>query len=238
MRIAVCDDSAFDRALLVELLQQHLAQRSLPVEIVQYDNGVNLLCDMEEEAWFDIVFLDIYMNDVLGIDVARKLRALRYNGEIIFLTASSDFAVDSYDVAAAGYLLKPISVEKLCLFVDRIIQNFDANTYQVRNRSKVVRIPFREILFVESSNSKCILHREGGESYTIYKRLGEIELELTDPRFLRCHQSFLVNMDFIQRMEKQFLLTTGDTVLVRQHDLRSIRQTYLDYVAHKGSVTG
>lgn len=233
MRIAVCDDSSFDRELIIDLLQHYFSRKSLSCELVQYENGVNLLCDIEEDAWFDIIFLDIYMNDILGIDVARKLRALQYNGEIIFLTSSSDFAVDSYDVAAAGYLLKPISVGKLCLFMDRVIQNFDASTYQVRQRSKVIRIPFREIMFVESSNSKCILHREGGSTYTMYKRLSEVENALNDGRFLRCHQSYLVNMDFIQLVEKQFLLVTGDIVLIRQRDLKTIRQTYLDYVSGK-----
>ena len=69
----------------------------------------------------------------------------------------------------------------------------------------------------------------------VYKRLSEIEHELQDGRFLRCHQSYLVNMDFIQLTDKQFVLTTGDTVLIRQRDLKAIRQCYLDYVSGKGT---
>ena len=65
--------------------------------------------------------------------------------------------------------------------------------------------------------------------YTIYKKLSEIEQALTDRRFLRCHQSFLVNMRYIAKADKQFELTTGDVVLIRQRSLREIRQTYLDY---------
>ena len=235
MRIAVCDDSSFDRELISELLHPYFFKNSLPCEVTAYDSGINLQYDVEEGSWFDIVFLDIYMGDLLGIDVARRLRRLGFEGEIIFLTASADFAVDSYDVAAAGYLLKPVSVEKLYFFMDRIIQNFDENTYPLRQRSMVIRIPYREILFVESSNSKCILHRDGGRSYVVYKRLSEIEHELQDGRFLRCHQSYLVNMDFIQLTDKQFVLTTGDTVLIRQRDLKAIRQCYLDYVSGKGT---
>lgn len=236
MRIAVCDDSFMDRELITNLLQHYFSEKSIRYELVEYDNGINLVCDIEEGDWFDVIFLDIYMHDLLGIDVARKLRANRFTGEIIFLTASSDFAVDSYDVAAAGYLLKPHSLEKLYQAMDRITRHLDMNTYQIRQRSKVIRVPYNEILYVESCNSKCVLHRKGSCSYVIYKRLTEIEAEFADSRFLRCHQSYLVNMDYIQQVDRQFLLTTGDSVLIRQRDLKAIRQTYLDYVSSKAKL--
>ena len=233
MRIAICDGCSFDRELFADMLHDYFAGQPIRYELEQYENGSSLICDIEEGAWFDVVFLDIYMNDLLGIDVARRLRAQQYDGEIVFLTASSDFAVDSYDVGAAGYLLKPHSLERLGKVMDRILQRFDIGTYQIRQRSMVVRIPFYEILYVESSNSKCILHRKDGNSYVIYKRLGEIEDELNEERFLRCHQSYLVNMDYIQQVDKQFTLTTGDTVLIRQRDLKVIREAYLGYVASR-----
>ena len=114
MHIAVCDDSAFDRELIVELLHIYFAQKPFQYKLAQYNSGINLVCDVEDGCWFDIIFLDIYMNGLLGIDAAHKLRALGFDGAIIFLTASADFAVDSYDVAAAGYLLKPHSFDKSC----------------------------------------------------------------------------------------------------------------------------
>ncbi len=173
------------------------------------------------------------MNDLLGIDAARKIRSLHYNGQIVFLTSSPDFAVDGYDVEAAGYLLKPLSQDKLSRVMARILLNSDSGIYQVRQRSNVIQIPYHDILFVESRNSKCILHRNGGVTYTIYKHLSQIEEELSDIRFLRCHQSYLVNMDYIDQVDKQFHLNSGDTVLIRQRDLRAIRQSYLDYLKLK-----
>ena len=192
-------------------------------------------------AWFashphpDIVFLDIYMEKMLGIDVARELRRLHYAGEIVFLTATSDFAVDSYEVQAGGYLLKPHSYEKLCMVMDRVLSACDINTYQIQRRGVVTRIPYHEILYVESRNTRCLLHRKGGGTYTMYKKLGEIEEELYDPRFLRCHQSYLVNMAYVQNADHQFTLFTGDIVLIRQRNLKEIRNRYLDYLKQKTS---
>ncbi len=238
VRIAICDDSSLDREMICELVRSCFAQRRLRPEIVPYESGINLADDIEDGVWYDILFLDIYMTDHLGIDIAHKLRALGYEGQIVFLTASPDFAIDSYDVTAAGYILKPISVDKLNMVLTRIAKNFDEATYPLRQRSKVVRVPLEEILFVESSNTKCILHRQGGEEYTIYKRLDEIESELNDRRFLRCHQSYLVNMDHIRQADKTFVLSSGDEVTIRQRDMKAIRQAYLDYAASSGRRAG
>lgn len=230
MRIAVCDDSSLDRELFVALLHHYFVNKPISNEIIQYENGVDLLHDVEDDMWFDIVFLDIYMNDLLGIDVAHKLRSLGYRGHIIFLTATADFAVDSYEVEALGYLLKPLSFEKLSHVMDRAIRAMTTNTYLVKNHSKIIRVPYHEILYAESMNSKCIMHCCNDQSYVIYKRLTTIEHELNDKRFLRCHQSYLVNMDHIHQVDSQFTLVTGDTVAIRQRDLKSIRQAVLHYL--------
>ena len=230
MRIAVCDDSSLDRDLFVALLHHYFVNKPISKEIIQYENGVDLLHDVEDDMWFDIVFLDIYMNDLLGIDVAHKLRSLGYRGHIIFLTATADFAVDSYEVEALGYLLKPQSFEKLSQVMDRAIRTMTTNTYLVKNHSKIIRVPYHEILYAESMNSKCIMHCCNDQSYVIYKRLTTIEHELNDKRFLRCHQSYLVNMDHIHQVDSQFTLVTGDTVAIRQRDLKSIRQAVLHYL--------
>ena len=235
MHIAVCDDSAFDRELIVELLHIYFAQKPFQYKLAQYNSGINLVCDVEDGCWFDIIFLDIYMNGLLGIDAAHELRALGFDGAIIFLTASADFAVDSYEVQAGGYLLKPHSYEKLCMVMDRVLSACDINTYQIQRRGVVTRIPYHEILYVESRNTRCLLHREGGGTYTMYKKLGEIEEELYDPRFLRCHQSYLVNMAYVQNADHQFTLFTGDIVLIRQRNLKEIRNRYLDYLKQKTS---
>ena len=230
MRIAVCDDSSLDRELFVALLHHYFVNKPISKEIIQYENGVDLLHDVEDDMWFDIVFLDIYMNDLLGIDVAHKLRSLGYRGHIIFLTATADFAVDSYEVEALGYLLKPQSFEKLSQVMDRATREMTTNTYQVKSHAKIIRVPYHEILYAESMNSKCIMHCCNDQSYVIYKRLTDIEHELNDARFLRCHQSYLVNMDHIHQVDSQFTLVTGDTVAIRQRDLKSIRQTVLHYL--------
>lgn len=233
IRIAICDDSTMDREIIASLLGQYFEDKSIVYQMDPFENGMDMIHEIVDGQIYDIVFLDIYMDKMLGIDVARKLRSIDFSGEIIFLTATSEFAVDSYDVEAGGYLLKPHSYEKLSTVMNRVLENFDINTYQIKSRNRVARIPYNEILYVESSNTKCIFHCQNDKKYTVYKKLGKIEEELNDPRFLRCHQSYLVNMSCIQHVDSHFTLFTGDTVMIRQRSLREIRSKYLSYIDHK-----
>ena len=236
MRIAICEDNEIHRDILEHLLNRYFSERPIHFELVPYQYGMNFLNDMEEGAYFDMAFLDIYMEDTMGNQIAHQLRAMGYQGEIVFLTASSDFAIEGYDVDASGYLLKPLDYGKLEMVMDRITRNIAPSTYQIRQRSTVTKLSYHEILYIESSNSKCILHTESGGAYTVYKTLNTIEKELGDRRFLRCHQSFLVNMDHIKQIGKQFLLSNGDYVPIRQRGVKAVRQAYMDYIVSTSAV--
>ena len=238
MLIGVCDDSSLDRDIIADFLGNYLSEKGIEHSINIYENGSNLIYDVQDGTLLDVIFLDIYLeNGEMGIEVARKLRQNNYCGKIVFLTASADFAIDSYEVEASGYLLKPHSYEKLCSVMDRIVKNItsDVKTYNISVRGGIVRIPHKNITYIESNNSKCILHTSKNEEYTVYKRLSEIEQELNDSCFLRCHQSFLVNMNYIQRADKEFTLINGDTVSIRQRNLKAIKQVYLNYLKEKES---
>lgn len=233
VNIAVCDDSSLDRKLITDLLKDYFSGKSVSYDVIEYENADALIYEIEDGKFFDIVFLDIYMDGMLGMDAARRMREIGYENDIIFLTASSDYAVDSYDVKASGYLLKPHSFEKLKMVMDRIVKSFDEDVYPVKHRSSIIRVPLNDITFVESINSKCIVHTVGGKEYPVYKRLGDIEQELNDSRFLRCHRSFLVNMNYIVGVDKQFELSTGEIVLIRQKSLKDIKEQYFKYTGER-----
>lgn len=233
MRIAICDDSMIDRNVIRDFLHTYMTERSVPHAMTEYENGMNLVYDIEEGCYYDLVFLDIFMDQILGMDIARKLRSVGYTGKIVFLTSTAEFAVDSYEVEASGYLLKPHDYEKLRSLLNRIIDRTNIGQFQVSVRNTIYSIPFAEIVYVESRNNVCILHRSDGSEYTLYKKLSEVEAQLNDNRFLRCHQSYLVNMSYVAKADKQFELTTGDVVLIRQRSQKEIRKVYQEF-ASKG----
>ena len=110
IRIAICDDLYNERNMIQSLLTSiQNEEQKLEFNITQYEEGEALLMDMEENlSEFDLVILDIYMDGINGMETARKIRENDINIPIVFLTASPDFALESYDVNAFGYLLKPV----------------------------------------------------------------------------------------------------------------------------------
>ncbi len=229
MNIAICDNDVTAENSLENLLEFYFLNKTISYRINQYSNASELLYEVEDGRNYNIIFLNMIMDGMLGIDTAKILRKINYNGEIIFLSENSEYAVESYDVNAVGYILKPIDYEKLCLSMERAIRNINVETYLIRRRNSFITVPYDEITYIESSNSKCILHRSNGDVYVIYKKLSEIEVELNDKRFLRSHQSYIVNMDYIVQATNQFELSTGEVVLIRQRNIREIRSAYLDY---------
>ena len=210
LRIAICDDSEIEREFLSDYLKEYCGLRAIPYQCIPFESGEALWYEVCDGEWYDIVVLDIYMEPSLGIDVARRLRDRAYPGTILFCTGTLDFAPQSFEVGAAGYLLKPYSWATFVRTMDRVTAAILDGTYPVKCRT---------------------LHRTGGESHTIYKKLGEIERELDAPCFLRCHRSYLVNMNYIRSVGADFTLSSGDTVLIRKRDLRAIRQAYHDYIS-------
>ena len=237
MYIAICDDSPVDREIIGMMLRDFAAKRSVHLDITEYNSGINLINDIEEGRCFSIIFMDIYMDEMLGIDAAHRLREnIHYEGDIVFLTATSKFAVDSYEVNASGYLVKPLSYEKVFAVMDKILSSYKSRTYLIRRHSSIIHIPIDEILYIDSDNNKCLLHRKDGRNYTIYKKLDEIQEELPSSHFLRCHQSYLVNMDYIRSADKDFEMINGDVVSIRQRDIKRIRSVYFDYISLKNDI--
>ncbi len=132
--IAVCDDNLSDREIIRQQLSIYFSDRFIEYNIDSYENGVNLIYSIEDGEYYDIIFLDMYMDKLNGIQVAEKLRNMNYKGKIIFLTATSKYAVESYDVEASGYLVKPHDIDKISMVLDRVLSNYEnVHTYQIKN---------------------------------------------------------------------------------------------------------
>lgn len=230
MRFAISGNNKIEHEIINDMLTQYFSEKPIGFNLSCFNSGTNLIYDVEDDGIYDVIFLDSYMEDMLLIDAAKRLRSIGFDGKIILMSSNCECAIDGYDIEASGYLLKPYTFERLETILDRILLNLHKSTLSVCHHSNLINIPINEILFAESNNTKCIIHRSIGVNYTVYKRLNEIEEELSDCRFLRCHQSYLVNMDYISRADREFELTTGDIVNIRQREIKKIRQKYFDYV--------
>lgn len=229
-KIIICDDVEMERQMLHELLLLYFEETKDDVTILEYESGESLLADIEEgylEA--DLLFLDIYMKEMNGMEVARRLRETNHNGPIVFLTASRDFAIESYEVQASGYILKPFDVEKIRELTGRLLKREQRRRVEIRSKRQY-RYPYiDEIMYAESEAHMIWIHLRDGSEIVAQEKLGDLEERISERRFLRCHQSYLVNMDYIRDAEDGFVLKNGTNIPIRVRGRKEILESYHEY---------
>ncbi len=230
-RILICEDNAEELRILQNALTEFFSQNSHlgEPEYVTYSCGEDFLSTGDIDG-FDIAFLDIYMKEINGMGVAKALRKTDSKVRIIFLTTSIDFAIDSYDVQASGYLLKPLQVEKMQSLLLKILQDRPRPKLAVKHRKELRYLFYDDIIYAESRGRNLTIHLNNRPTITINEKLDILQATLKSPRFLRCHQSFLVNMDYVIDVDDaMFILSNKETVLIRQRDYAKMKSEYHKY---------
>lgn len=232
--IVICDDSKNDRDLLKDMLTAYFEEIEEKITIQEYESGEALLADAEEGyLQTDLIFMDIHMKGITGMNAARKLRELRYKMPIVFLTADERYAIESYEVEASGYLTKAFSEEKIKQTLQRIFKLHLKKRIPVKSKRQQ-RYPFvDEIMYIESDKHQVVVHMIDGSEIATTEKLGDIETKINDLRFLRCNQSYLVNMECIADVKEDFILVDGTQIPIRVRGRKNMLDIYEAYFMKK-----
>jgi len=232
--IAVCEDQKNDRQSLLECLYAELDRLRICAEILSYESSEALLAAAQKLS-FQIYFLDILMVKTNGVEAARTLRARGMEAAIVFVTSSRDYFAEGFEVGAVHYLVKPYKKTDVRVALERCIKQVGKTERYIEimvNREKR-RILLSELIWAESKDKVCWLHLKSGEVRS-YIQLDELQQLLCDPRFLRCHRSFLINMDLVNRVDKNCFYTIDDEQIpMRQAERASLRENYENYLFEK-----
>ena len=174
-----------------EILQHHL-QKIDSIEVVaNCKNALEAFSVLNTKA-IDLIFLDINMPDISGLSFAK---AIGKDTKIIFTTAYREYAIDGFDLQAVDYLLKPISLERLIQAVQKFqseqAPNITQNFLFVRSDRKMVKVNFDEILYIESLSDYLKIYTTN-KLITIRETISNLEIQLPEQGFIRCHRSFIV----------------------------------------------
>lgn len=204
MKVAICDDESGFLDELELKLRKYSNEKSINIQIERFDSGNKFLNVYTEHKDFDIIFLDIQMPGINGIELAKILRKNNDKVSIVFTTSLIQYALDGYRVCAMRYLMKPLAYSKLKRELDEIVlavAEASANFIVIKNDNGVYKIFFEDILFIETSGRNTMVHLKSNEEILSYKTLKYYEQQL-DYRFFRCHSGYLVNMEQISKVEK------------------------------------
>lgn len=120
-RIAVCEDNEIERTLLLEMIRALAREKELKIELEGFSSGEELIAKFMQQR-YDILFLDILMKQLDGIETGKAIRRMDAKTEIIYCTSSSDFAIEAYEVHARGYLLKPYKPDKIGEIIEKYVK--------------------------------------------------------------------------------------------------------------------
>ncbi len=229
MQIAIVEDREDDRRCLCTLLEQYWAAQGIIPELSLFSSGEEILSQFTAKQ-FQCVFLDICMGGIDGMETARALHRLDRTCKLIFCTTSPDYAVASYEVRAAYYLVKPVTLNQLADAMDAAFsESFQTNPrLSVHCKGHELLLDFSDICFVDCSDRKTCIHLPERLLYVDEPVNDVISRLIADERFLLCNRNTAVNMEHIALVEDyDFRLKNHNTVPIRQRGRAAVKKDFL-----------
>ncbi len=236
IKIAICDDCMESMLKLNQLILEYSSENTITdeLEIFQYENGMDLIKQLDEGKYFDIFLLDIIMPNFNGMEIATHIRSLNQVAKIIFLTSSPEFAVESYSVSAFNYLLKPIQKNILFSTLDKAFSNIRSSLNEyiiVKTQSGLLKVFYNELIYIEVINRSIYFNLKNGDIIKSLNSIQNIETPLlADRRFIKPHRSYIVNLDYVINLSKEGITTINNKhILVSRIAYKKIKEAYLNY---------
>ncbi|MDE6662862.1 MAG: LytTR family DNA-binding domain-containing protein [Lachnospiraceae bacterium] len=200
INIAVCDDEKFMSEIIKKMAEDFFRKKNTDISVAEYSSGEELL---KSDERIDILFLDIGMQGMDGIETAGRLRAHGYKGFLIFITVLKEMVFRSFEVEPFDYLVKPVQEVDFEKTMERLFSSMRGGLAPEKENLLVQKgyesniISFQDIICCEIIDRKVYLYLVSGEVIDYYERIENLEKKL-DKRFFRCHRSYLINLNHLK----------------------------------------
>lgn len=233
LRVAVCDDNSDFLDQSINFIERWSEQSKTPLEIFRFDNGDELI-QKSTAVPIDIIFLDIIMPFLNGMDTAKEIRQTNRSVKLIFLTSSPEFALESYSVKAHDYLLKPITYEKIKTILDEC--NHDLNKEPKHIVFKTAfgyqKLFYYDIEYAEAQGKRVTFYLRSGETvnavepfYSFVKRFENCN------DFFKCHRSYLVYLHNVDHFNMTEIITkSGRRIPIARGYGKAFQEAYFSRI--------
>ncbi len=214
MKISICDDEREFRTALKKIIEREMELEGIACETTEYKSGEEFIRSLSSKEP-DILFLDIEMGNMNGMDTAKELRKRCRSTIIIFVTAYPDFVFQGYEVHALHYILKPYKEEKIKEVLHMALEELKMSEdqyYVIEQKSTAIKLPLKSVLYFQSDRKKVkavTLNR----TEEFYDKLSDMEAKLP-AYFVRCHNRYLVNLNYVERVETSVCICKGEEIPV------------------------
>jgi len=233
-RLAICDDEIHSLAHMISLIEEYRLISPFHFEYASFYNGIELASVLEQGKNFNIYCLDIVMPGLDGIQLGKEIREHDKSAQIIYFTSSPEFALDSYSVRAANYILKPISKETLFSVLTEVleqIEQLEEASITVKDNQGIHKLLLSNLVYVEAMGRKVLYHLTSGRILECTARFSQVWDTLSEhPFFIKPHRSYIVNMNYINTIENtEITLQIPDTIPIAQGKTKEIKDCYLTF---------
>lgn len=236
LSIAVCDDEVIECCRMAGKIKDILEEMRIPCIIRQFRSGKELLQAPES---FDILFLDILMNGLSGMQTAQMFRKKTYDRILIFVSSSREYVFEAYDVEAFQYLLKPVDDRKLKTVLQKAVLKTESRLQEfiIANRERQKKKLFLDdIYYFEIKGRMIDVHGTEG-IFTYYERIKDLEDKLRDRGFFRCHKSYLINLKYVEGYNRQeVILDNGEKVILAKRRYEEFCRKILQFMRKNGGI--
>lgn len=233
LKIAICDDIEKDRIQIANMAEDILQDMQVSSSIVGYEDASSLLADIQNGSEFQILLLDVMMDEMDGMELAAELRKRGNNTNIIFISINREMALYGYEVFAVRYLAKPLEKNKL-----KEALMYCCETWQEKREILLptvkgqYRTSFSDIQFVEAFDRGTRFYLDG-ETIECRMKFSEVEAWLPKSTFLLCHRAFMVNLSWVKLIRNyEFILTNEKIVPIGKNRYSQIYKSFVDYITN------
>ncbi|RDY24363.1 DNA-binding response regulator [Romboutsia maritimum] len=232
IKIVICEDEIVQQEILKDYLEKILDEINSKYEILVFNSGEELFKNYPEHV--DIFLLDIQMDKLNGMEVARKIRQIdKKEVEIIFTTSLVEYIQEGYEVRAYRYILKPIKLEHLKKHIISCVEEVNKNKRSyiaVNEKNDACKVKVSDITYIEIQKREMTVHTID-KDYTIKTSMSKVENELSRYNFYRCHKSFMVNIDFIKNIKQYVaILENQEEVPISRYRFKETKARFLSYL--------
>ena len=231
IRIALCDDNDIEREILKDIIESIFDSMGDEAAIFEFSSGEKL-CRNYSKGDYDIIFLDIHMKQLDGIETGKAIRDKDAKVEIVYATSSEEYLKEGYNIHALSYLTKPYDVKKVeetleYYYKKNGIDKRESNEFfDVNIQQQKIYIRQKDIMWLESMGRVVSIYCHD-DVYRVYARLNDLEERLDEKIFLRCNQSYIVNIMYVKDViEYDFCMENDRYIPIRKRDKKEIVQKY------------
>ena len=228
LKIVICDDDKEGQDNLTSILDKS----DIPLTYTIFNSGEDLLKTYKVYD-YDLLLMDIYMDGITGIETVKKIREIDQDVFVAFITSSLDYALQSLDFDIINYITKPINVEKIfkCLESAKTLK-YNAPKLCIKINGKDVSLPFRDVMYIEQDANSLFVFSDGTAPLRAKHKLDELEQQLNQTDFFRCHTSFVVNLRWVKKIDREsmaFVMKDGSLAYIRRDDIGKAQKAFHHY---------